>query len=480
MLSRRYKTSIATICVSLTALVLFAGIAAACEGGGGGGCEVAPAASTGEATSITSNSATLNGTVNPNGCETTYIFEYGRSSEGYPNSVEGQAGNGTSPKSVSTSSPLGLEPSTSYHFRLSATNSKGTTTGTSVPFTTTPACSKPTVTTESASFIMSDKAFLNGKITPNCSTEYTFEYGLAGSGTYEKLTGTISAFGPFSVSREASGLQANKLYTFRLSASNTAGKTDGSFLNFTTQPKYVAMGDSYSAGTGTGTSYEPGNSGTCHRTTKAYPYLLHNAHPDWGYVSVACEGAETTELVKSQAKSLTKDTTWVTYTVGGNDAGFHDVLTVCAPPETVDCMAVLATEESFIEKTLPIRLDEVNNKIKAEAPSAKVIVLAYPHIFNGEDCNTLTFFDKGEMEKMNALVDLVDKKLSEAATRAGPNFKFTDVRTEFNGHAVCDPPGIGTGEEWINGLSNPINESYHPKIIGHEKGYFKVVKAVTG
>jgi lysophospholipase L1-like esterase len=466
--------------MSSTAMVLFAGIAAACSGGPESGC-TAPAVSTGAATSITSKSATMNGTVNPQGCETTYVFEYGPSSGGYPDSIESFAGKGTSPKSVSATT-LPLQPSTSYHFRLSATNEGGTTKGGSTPFTTPAACSKPTVTTEAASFITSDKAFLNGKINPfGCSASYTFEYGLAGSGTLTKLTGSISGLGPFSVFKEASGLQANKLYTFRLSASTSeGGKTDGSFLNFTTKPKYVALGDSYSAGTGTGTSYEPGNSGTCHRTTRAYPYLLHNAHPDWGYASVTCEGAETTELINSQAKNLTKDTTWVTYTVGGNDAGFHDVLTVCAPLETVNCTAVLATEEGFIQKTLPIRLDEVNNKIKAEAPSAKVIVLAYPHIFNGEDCNTLTFFDAGEMGKMNALVDLVDKKLSEAATRAGPNFKFTDVRTEFNGHAVCDPPGIGTGEEWINGLSTPVNESYHPKIIGHEKGYFKVVKAVTG
>jgi triacylglycerol lipase len=93
------------------------------------------------------------------------------------------------------------------------------------------------VTTKAASFVTFEKAFLNGQINPNgCSTSYTFEYGLAGSGTYSKLTGTISTLGPFDVSKEASGLQANKLYTFRLWAENSAGRSDGSWLYFTTAP----------------------------------------------------------------------------------------------------------------------------------------------------------------------------------------------------------------------------------------------------
>jgi hypothetical protein len=39
--------------------------------------------------------------------------------------------------------------------------------------------------------------------------------------------------------------------------------------------KYVALGDSYSSGTGTRTFYESG----CQRSVYAYPYLLRDAHP---------------------------------------------------------------------------------------------------------------------------------------------------------------------------------------------------------
>jgi hypothetical protein len=46
-----------------------------------------------------------------------------------------------------------------------------------------------------------------------------------------------------------------------------------------------------------------------------------------------------------------------------------------------------------------------------------------------------------------------------AASAAG--FAFANPTSRFVGHAVCD------ADERINGLSSPISESYHPKVIGH-------------
>ena len=34
--------------------------------------------------------------------------------------------------------------------------------------------------------------------------------------------------------------------------------------------------------------------------------------------------------------------------------------------------------------------------------------------------------------------------------------------------------------EWINGLSNPVGESYQPKVTGHAGGYYPVVHGITG
>jgi lysophospholipase L1-like esterase len=180
-------------------------------------------------------------------------------------------------------------------------------------------------------------------------------------------------------------------------------------------------------------------------------------------------------VINTQSASLTADTNWVTYTIGGNDAGFSSVITECAKPSWAsDCNSAIDGAQNYINNTLPGRLDLVNNKIKSLSPGAKVIVLDYPRLFNGEDCNAGTFFSPSEETRLNQTADMLRDKLSQAATRAGANFLFRDVIPPFVGHAVCDNP------EWINGLSNPVGESYHPKTTGHASGYYPVVHATTG
>lgn len=239
--------------------------------------------------------------------------------------------------------------------------------------------------------------------------------------------------------------------------------------------KYVALGDSYSSGTGTRTYYDS----NCQKSVYAYPYLLHNAHPSWTFVHAACSGATTSSLLSTQISSVTSDTNWVTYTIGGNDAGFSSVITKCAEPWPVNCDGDITNAQNFINNTLPGRLDQVNNAIRSRAPNAKVIVLDYPRLFNGTDCNAGTFFSSSEMTRLNQTADMIKNVDAAAAARAGANFIFRDVIPPFIGHAVCDGGG-GSSTEWINGLSNPTSESYHPKVTGHANGYYPVVHAVTG
>jgi lysophospholipase L1-like esterase len=239
---------------------------------------------------------------------------------------------------------------------------------------------------------------------------------------------------------------------------------------------YVALGDSYSSGVGTRTYYDS----NCQKSVYAYPYLIHNAHPTWTFVHAACSGAKTGDILSSQISSVTSSTNWVSYTIGGNDAGFSSVITTCAEPSWAsDCNGAINTAQAYITNTLPGRLDQVNNAIKSRAPSAKVIVLDYPHLFNGEDCNAATWFSPTEESRLNQTADMLKNALSAAAARAGSNFVFGDVIPKFIGHAVCDGGG-GSSTEWINGLSNPTSESYHPKITGQQSGYYPVIHAITG
>ena len=96
----------------------------------------APAATTGAATNVTNSSATLNGTVNPNGTSTSAYFEYGPTTNYGFTTSPGVFGSGTSPVQVS-SVFTDLNQDTIFHYRLVAVNSNGDTTfGNDVVFST--------------------------------------------------------------------------------------------------------------------------------------------------------------------------------------------------------------------------------------------------------------------------------------------------------------------------------------------------------
>ena len=86
----------------------------------------APRVTTEAATALSSTGATLNGTVNPNGNATTYYFEYGPTKTYGTKTAVVNAGSGNA-KSPASAPVSGLTASTTYHFRLVATNSAGTT-----------------------------------------------------------------------------------------------------------------------------------------------------------------------------------------------------------------------------------------------------------------------------------------------------------------------------------------------------------------
>ena len=85
---------------------------------------------------MTSSSATLNGTVNPNGASTNYYFEYGTTASYGSTTATWNAGSGTTDQSVAASI-TGLNSDTTYHYRIVATNSEGTSYGNDEIFITT-------------------------------------------------------------------------------------------------------------------------------------------------------------------------------------------------------------------------------------------------------------------------------------------------------------------------------------------------------
>ncbi len=103
-----------------------------------------PAVTTLAATQVTRTTATLNGTVNPNGSEVSECrFEYGTTML-LGSSAACTAAPGSGTNAVEVSAPLtGLEAETTYYFRLVARNASGTSGGLEELFTTKATASPP-------------------------------------------------------------------------------------------------------------------------------------------------------------------------------------------------------------------------------------------------------------------------------------------------------------------------------------------------
>jgi lysophospholipase L1-like esterase len=233
--------------------------------------------------------------------------------------------------------------------------------------------------------------------------------------------------------------------------------------------KYVALGDSYSSGVGTRTYFDSG----CQRSVYAYPYLLSQQRPNTQLTFAACSGAKTGDVLANQVGSITSDTKIVTITIGGNDAGFSSVIFECAKPSWAsNCAGKVTTAQNYIRNTLPGQLDSVYNSIRSHSAIATVVVLSYPRLFNGQDCNAGTWFSPDDETRLNATADLL-RDVTRTRAQAH-SFSFKDAIPPFIGHAVCD------ATEWLNGLSNPTSESYHPNRTGQSSGYLPLVRAVVG
>jgi lysophospholipase L1-like esterase len=232
---------------------------------------------------------------------------------------------------------------------------------------------------------------------------------------------------------------------------------------------YVALGDSYSSGVGAGSYISA--SGNCERSTDAYPEQWAGAHSPASFVSVACSGATTASVLRSQVSALSAKTTLVSITIGGNDAGFSNVMETCVLKSTSSCMNAVETAENFIAAQLPARLDRTLQAIRAHARAAKVVVLGYPGLYdlNSGTCLGLSTEDRVALD--GGANDL-DSAL-HAAAQANHD-TFADVRSKFSGHEICD------SDSWLHAVDIfAISSSYHPTAAGQELGYLPVFAAAA-
>jgi hypothetical protein len=191
-----------------------------------------PAAVTGTARAVTPSSATLTGTVDPNGRATTWYYEYGTSTGYGSRTAATSAGSGTTAKSVSTA-VSSLRPGRLYHYRLVATSDAGTSRGADRTFST---AGPPGVRTGPTLEIGPTTARLTGSVNPQGRrTTWYFEYGRTtryGSSTPGRNAG--SGFREQTVTAPIARLRTAATYHYRLVARNDAGTARGADLTFST------------------------------------------------------------------------------------------------------------------------------------------------------------------------------------------------------------------------------------------------------
>jgi lysophospholipase L1-like esterase len=235
---------------------------------------------------------------------------------------------------------------------------------------------------------------------------------------------------------------------------------------------YVALGDSYASGVGSG-SYTS-DSGSCLRSTLAYPQLWANSHAPASFKFVACSGAKTTDVNANQLSALSASTTLVSITIGGNDVGFSSVMTDCVLYSTDTCVTEVNAAENKARTQLPALLDATYNGIRSRAPNARVVVVDYPRFYHVGVWYCVGLSDTSRA-KINEGADVLDSVIQAAASRHG--FAFADVRSRFAaGHEICDG-----SNSWLHSVDwGNITQSYHPTAAGQSGGYLPPFAALAG
>ena len=251
---------------------------------------------------------------------------------------------------------------------------------------------------------------------------------------------------------------------------------------------YVALGDSYASGVGAppyakGTDVQVENGNKCKRATAAYAHQVADKTGktlDFG----ACAGAWTKHFYEArtpwkepaQLDHLDASTGLITFSIGGNDAGFAKILSECTTQlpfsncssekeltepvdSTIDALAGRGKQTGVYS------YDTIMTDIATRAPNATVVAVGYPRMFPRQGgkggpapgrCQGLT---KVDQRWVNARTNELNTAFKAAAQRHG--YQFTDPSGSFTGHELC-----GQQSSWFQGLTD--GGRFHPNADGHK------------
>jgi lysophospholipase L1-like esterase len=238
---------------------------------------------------------------------------------------------------------------------------------------------------------------------------------------------------------------------------------------------YVALGDSYTAGSGTGPNVDGSGAG-CGQARRSYPRLVAAALGA-RLKDASCAGAMTgnafanqtvngDQVWPAQLNLVDRDADLVTVGFGYNDLGFLvDALVACdssvagSPIATV-CPASgrhTDTDPAVLAAEIGDRLERVLEQVEQRAPDALVLVVGYPQPIPAHgECTQLSLVQGGYDSARDAF-ERLDDAMRKAAKDAGAT--FVDVFGASEGHDICagDSAWVN-GSEGLDGVALP----FHP------------------
>jgi lysophospholipase L1-like esterase len=272
-------------------------------------------------------------------------------------------------------------------------------------------------------------------------------------------------------------------------ASPTSTRTLPAFPHNPTRPPqgFVALGDSYSAGIGTGVD---GKEEDCRRGLHAYPELMLSdltegaADNSTAFQFLSCTGATTDDILAGGDRSqiddfnITSSADFAMLSVGGNDLGFFEVMNACIfrfySFYSGTCDTALANAEKQIASTefetrLDVLIMEILDKVQWEKqPWFIITITGYARFFNADtdECDECSFgiwwrgpkLKKEIRQRMNDMVVAVNGKIQRSIDIINSRFTrpkvfFVNYDDRFDGHRFCEPnvtePAYNRTDTWF-------------------------------
>ncbi|RRD04546.1 hypothetical protein EII34_09565 [Arachnia propionica] len=283
------------------------------------------------------------------------------------------------------------------------------------------------------------------------------------------------------------------------------------------QLSVVVIGDSYSAGNGAGAYYGPkGSFRSRNNWGHRYVEWLNSSGVHATLTVLAHSGATAEQVQHGQVPDVPQSADLVMLTVGGNDAGFADILSQCfvvGLRDATGCRDAVERARSLIrDGVLKERVTAMLRALDERLPGdhAQIVLVGYPHLSLDRPGYVLSECVKRHWGRCKERfsypaateVRAVAKEAAELQAtivaswneHSGQRVRFVDsVLTMFAGHEPDPSSGSRNAHRWLNefletegrlGASGQTEsrfswesqEWYHPNLIGHEQ----LAEAVRG